>query len=486
MSADGRIDDTSPVRLLLSGPDDLDRVGELRASATPSWWARTRWRDNPRLLIRSPRRRAARVAAGRPAHPARVTVTASGDLSPSAWFFAGPEPDPDPELAAGPGGAGGQRLVYCASPAVPAAAARLGDRADVIDAGDPLSLPLVLADLMQRDLARVLVEGGSVLIREFLTATLADELYLAVAPFFVGEAAAPPFALPGAYPADSRHPMTLAGVQRLGGVVAMRYLLGPGGADARFLRAAIELSRQCPPSDTAFAVGALIVAEDGEIIATGFSREQEPADHAEEVALRKAGPGDPRLASATIYSSLVPCGARASRPVHASSTFSRRAYPGSCSPARAAHLHRGPRRGTAPRRGHHRRGAPHAGPGRPRRQRPRPARPRQPGITRDRKLLSRTLPAPAAPRPAPSWPPPPTSESPQPSVPIPPGPAVSTKISLAVLVQFLLLKRQKLHRIRRHPGARHTRRSPRNSGRFRHGRTAMAWTQAMNRSVPNR
>ena len=316
MSADGRIDDTSPVRLLLSGPDDLDRVDELRASADAILvGANTVRRDNPRLLIRSPRRRAARVAAGRPAHPARVTVTASGDLSRSAWFFAGPEPDPDPELAAGPGGAGGQRLVYCASPAVPAAAARLGDRADVIDAGDPLSLPLVLADLMQRDLARVLVEGGSVLIREFLTAALADELYLAVAPFFVGEAAAPPFALPGAYPADSRHPMTLAGVQRLGGVVAMRYLLGPGGADARFLRAAIELSRQCPPSDTAFAVGALIVAADGEIIATGFSREQEPADHAEEVALRKAGPGDPRLASATIYSSLVPCGARASRPV---------------------------------------------------------------------------------------------------------------------------------------------------------------------------
>ena len=244
-------------------------------------------------------------------------MTASGELSPSAHFFADADadPGPGPEPAAGPGGVGGRRLVYCASPAVRAAAARLGDRADVIDAGDPLSLPFILADLTERDMTRVLVEGGSVLIREFLTATLADELYLAVAPFFVGEAAAPPFALPGAYPADSRHPMTLAGVQRLGGVVAMRYLLGPGGADARFLRAAIELSRQCPPSDTAFAVGALIVAADGEIIATGFSREQEPKDHAEEVALRKAAPDDPRLASATIYSSLVPCGARASRPV---------------------------------------------------------------------------------------------------------------------------------------------------------------------------
>ncbi|HEY2278418.1 MAG TPA: deaminase [Streptosporangiaceae bacterium] len=97
--------------------------------------------------------------------------------------------------------------------------------------------------------------------------------------------------------------------------MALRYLLGPGGDDARFLRAAIELSRQCPPSDTAFAVGAIVVAADGDIMATGFSREQQPQDHAEEVALRKLDPADPRLATATMYSSLVPCGARASRVV---------------------------------------------------------------------------------------------------------------------------------------------------------------------------
>ena len=311
MSVDGRIDDTGPARLLLSGPDDLDRVDELRASADAILvGANTVRRDNPRLLIRSPRLRAARAAAGRPEHPLRVTVTTTGDLDPAARFFA------PPPQAGGPAPlrAGGARLVYCASPAVPAAVARVGDRAVVVDAGDPPSLSFLLADLAERAVARVLLEGGSVLLRDFLAQNLADELHLAVAPFFVGEAAAPPFALPGAYPADSGHPMTLAGVQRLGGVVAMRYLLGPGGTDARFLRAAIELSRQCPPSDTAFAVGAVIVAADGEIIATGFSREQQPKDHAEEVALRKAD-DDPRLPSATIYSSLVPCGARASRPV---------------------------------------------------------------------------------------------------------------------------------------------------------------------------
>jgi pyrimidine deaminase RibD-like protein len=113
--------------------------------------------------------------------------------------------------------------------------------------------------------------------------------------------------------------MTLAEVRRVEEMVLLRYLLGPGGHDHRYLRWAIELSRLCLPSATAFSVGAVIVAEDGEVLATGFSREQEDHDHAEEVALRKLalpGPGpDPRLRHATIYSSLVPCGARASRPL---------------------------------------------------------------------------------------------------------------------------------------------------------------------------
>ena len=114
--------------------------------------------------------------------------------------------------------------------------------------------------------------------------------------------------------------MTLADVRRVDEMVLLRYLLGPGGPDHRFLRWAVELSRLCPPSASAFSVGAVIVGEDGEVLATGFSREQEDHDHAEEVALRKLasgqlGPFDPRLRHATIYSSLVPCGARASRPV---------------------------------------------------------------------------------------------------------------------------------------------------------------------------
>jgi diaminohydroxyphosphoribosylaminopyrimidine deaminase / 5-amino-6-(5-phosphoribosylamino)uracil reductase len=84
-------------------------------------------------------------------------------------------------------------------------------------------------------------------------------------------------------------------------------------ADLSWLRQAIELSRQCPPSETAFSVGAVLVSDAGDVISTGYSRELDPKEHAEEVALAKAG-DDPRLPRATLYSSLEPCLSRASRP----------------------------------------------------------------------------------------------------------------------------------------------------------------------------
>lgn len=83
--------------------------------------------------------------------------------------------------------------------------------------------------------------------------------------------------------------------------------------DGEWLNAAIELSRLCLPSDSAFSVGAILVSADREVVATGYSRETDPKDHAEEVALARAG--DSVLAGATLYSSLEPCLARTSRPV---------------------------------------------------------------------------------------------------------------------------------------------------------------------------
>lgn len=84
--------------------------------------------------------------------------------------------------------------------------------------------------------------------------------------------------------------------------------------DPRWMKLAIELSHQCPPSEQAYSVGAVIVDEQGREMARGYSRESDPHDHAEEAALAKVPSGDPRLRTATLYSTLEPCSTRKSRP----------------------------------------------------------------------------------------------------------------------------------------------------------------------------
>lgn len=216
VSLDGYLDDTSPQRLILSGPEDLDEVDELRARADAILvGAGTIRSDNPRLLIRDPARVAARAAAGRPPHPLRVTVTGSGDLDPAARFFAVP----------------GVPLVYSTAAAAPRARASAGDQAVVIDAGPELSLAAVLHDLYsERSVLTLLAEGGAAVLRGLLAGNLVDELRLAIAPFFVGDGAAPRFALPARSPHGPGDPLALADVRRLGDIVVARYRLGASGA----------------------------------------------------------------------------------------------------------------------------------------------------------------------------------------------------------------------------------------------------------------
>jgi diaminohydroxyphosphoribosylaminopyrimidine deaminase / 5-amino-6-(5-phosphoribosylamino)uracil reductase len=84
--------------------------------------------------------------------------------------------------------------------------------------------------------------------------------------------------------------------------------------DREWMVKAIGLSRNCQPSEGAYSVGAIIVDKDGQVLSTGYSREDDPKVHAEEAALKKLPEGDQRLKKATIYSTLEPCSERKSRP----------------------------------------------------------------------------------------------------------------------------------------------------------------------------
>ncbi|HEY2296978.1 MAG TPA: dihydrofolate reductase family protein [Jatrophihabitans sp.] len=211
MSIDGYLDNATETRLALSNEADFDRVDAVRATCDAIMvGAATVRKDNPRLLVRSERRRRDRVARGLCPSPLKVTVTRRGQLDARAQFFLADEAD---------------KVVYCESRAVVATQDRLGSVADVIDAGAPVEMDQISEDLFRRGVQRLMVEGGGTVHTQFLTADLVDELQLVVAPLFVGDSRARRFVGDGLFPWNSKRRATLAEVRQIGDVVLLRYAL---------------------------------------------------------------------------------------------------------------------------------------------------------------------------------------------------------------------------------------------------------------------
>lgn len=212
MSMDGYLDRATPCKLALSNSADFDRVDGLRAECDAIMvGASTVRRDDPRLLVRSEQRRHDRVAAGRPASPMKVTVTASSDLPPTAAFFTE--------------GDGVDKVVFCPTDSAAAVQERVGHVADVVPLAPAVTMSAVLDRLAERGVERLMVEGGGRLLTQFLVDELVDELQLVIAPFFVGEEGAPRFVESGPFPWTSTRRAALADVRPIGDVVLLRYAL---------------------------------------------------------------------------------------------------------------------------------------------------------------------------------------------------------------------------------------------------------------------
>jgi 5-amino-6-(5-phosphoribosylamino)uracil reductase len=213
MSIDGYLGSAAPRRLELSNDADFDRVDAVRASCDAILvGAATVRNDNPRLLVRSECRRNERTICGLPPSPIKVTLTERLELDPCADFFTTGE---------------SEKLVYCARPRIGDARSRLGSVATVVDGGQPVEMRRVSEDLAARGVQRLMVEGGGNVHTQFLTANLADELQLVVAPLFVGDSRATRFVSDGRFPWNPGRRATLAEVRQIGDVVLLRYALSP-------------------------------------------------------------------------------------------------------------------------------------------------------------------------------------------------------------------------------------------------------------------
>lgn len=146
VSLDGHLDDASPERLLLSNAADFDRVDAERAECDAILVGGNTLRtDNPRLLVNAPARRAVRVAAGRPAYPLKVTLSASGALDAGLRFWH----------------TGGDKLAYTTDAGAAALRPALAGLADVVALGPEVALTAVLDDLGARGVRRLMVEGAA-------------------------------------------------------------------------------------------------------------------------------------------------------------------------------------------------------------------------------------------------------------------------------------------------------------------------------------
>ena len=211
VSLDGYLDAARDERLVLSNQADLERVDAVRAECDAILvGAATVRNDNPRLVVRDQARREKRVANGLPPTPAKVTVTGHARLDPGARFFRT---------------GGNEKLVYCASRSVADARRRLGCVATVVDGGQPVELGYVASDLHDRGVRRLMVEGGGRVHTQFLTADLADELHLVIAPFFVGTSRAHRFVGDGAFPWNPDRRASLVETRQIGDVVLLRYAM---------------------------------------------------------------------------------------------------------------------------------------------------------------------------------------------------------------------------------------------------------------------
>lgn len=211
-SIDGYLDDSSRQRPVLSSDEDLDDIQRERAQSDAILvGAGTVRADNPRLSVRDAALVEERLRNDLPPQPAKVVLTASGELDAEARFFSD---------------GAQEKIILCPAAVAGALRTRHGGIATVLGIDGPISARAIAHALQRRGFGRLLVEGGGQVLSMFLSEGMYDNFRLAVAPRFVGATGAPRLRL---LPGHHQGRLTVNRVRQLGDTTVIDYELARGG-----------------------------------------------------------------------------------------------------------------------------------------------------------------------------------------------------------------------------------------------------------------
>ncbi len=210
-SADGKLSTREREQIEISGPDDFDRVDELRADSDAVMvGVGTVVADDPSLTIDDPDLQAERRERGDPPHPARVVADSRIRTPPDARVL-----DETAES---------YLLVSDAAPGDFVSQMEEGG-ATVITAGDQrVDLAEAFEKLESEGIDQLMVEGGGELIFSLFEAGLVDELSVFVGPTVIGGREAPTLA-DGEGFVEEFPALTLEHVERIDDGVLLQYVV---------------------------------------------------------------------------------------------------------------------------------------------------------------------------------------------------------------------------------------------------------------------
>jgi 2,5-diamino-6-(ribosylamino)-4(3H)-pyrimidinone 5'-phosphate reductase len=211
-SVDGKLSTREREQVTISGPDDFERVDELRAESDAVMvGVGTVLSDDPSLTVEDPVRTAVREADDRQRQPARVVADSTARTPTDARVLDD---------------AARTYVLVAESAPEERIEAIEAEGATVVVAGEgQVDLGVALTALAEEGIYHVMVEGGGELIFSLFEAGLVDELTVFVGPMVIGGRDAPTLA-DGEGFLEAFPELTLVGVERVDDGVLLRWLAG--------------------------------------------------------------------------------------------------------------------------------------------------------------------------------------------------------------------------------------------------------------------